>query len=73
LYWWRSVFVKKADFVYRDEKTGKEVRPGETGRWMRRVLVAAAVAALMVKREEVVKRLKEVNLKSLVEWLKLKG
>jgi hypothetical protein len=28
LYWLRSVFWKKNDFLYRDEKTGEEVRPG---------------------------------------------
>ncbi|KAF1841845.1 cyclohexanone 1,2-monooxygenase [Cucurbitaria berberidis CBS 394.84] len=28
LFWFRSVFWKKNDFVYRDEETGKEVMPG---------------------------------------------
>lgn len=29
LYWFRSVFWKKDDFVYRDERTGAEVKPGQ--------------------------------------------
>ncbi|RMZ72301.1 monooxygenase [Pyrenophora seminiperda CCB06] len=28
MYWLRSIFWKKHDFVYRDERTGGEVRPG---------------------------------------------
>jgi hypothetical protein len=39
LYWFRSVFWKKNDFVYRDEKTGEEVQPG-AGK--RHVLLATA-------------------------------
>jgi hypothetical protein len=26
-YWWRSVFFKKQDFIYKDAKSGKEVDP----------------------------------------------
>lgn len=53
-YWFRSVFWKKGDFVYRDEKTGEPVRPGEAMKWVRRVLLAGLVAGVVVKREAIV-------------------
>jgi hypothetical protein len=43
LYWFRSVFWKKNDFVYRD-KTGQEVRPGSTSRTMLWLLTFTALA-----------------------------
>jgi hypothetical protein len=53
MFWLRSVFLRKGDFVYRDEKTGREVRPGEAARWVRRVVVTALVVGGLVKREEI--------------------
>lgn len=50
-YWWRSVFWKKSDFVYRDELSGKEVRPGEGMRWVKRIVVVAALTGVVVKRD----------------------
>jgi hypothetical protein len=54
MFWLRSVFLKKADFVYRDEKSGKECSPGERMRWVRRVVLTALVVGGLVKKEEVV-------------------
>ena len=42
LFWLRSIFWKKNDFVYLDEKTGKEVNP----RARKAVLWLATAAAL---------------------------
>ena len=71
LYWLRSVFWKKHDFVYRDERTGKEVKPGSTPRTLAWVLVVTALAAgtfmgpeWVVK--EVPRRLREVGARGLV-------
>ncbi|KAH7405951.1 hypothetical protein DE146DRAFT_779382, partial [Phaeosphaeria sp. MPI-PUGE-AT-0046c] len=53
-YWWRSVFWKRGDFVYRDERTGEVVRPGEAMRWARRIMLAGLVIGAVVKRETIV-------------------
>jgi hypothetical protein len=50
-YWWRSVFWKKADFVYRDENSGKQVSPGEGMRWVRRIVAASVLVGAVVKRD----------------------
>jgi hypothetical protein len=47
-FWWRSVFVKKGDFVYRDETTGAEVSPGERMRWVRRITMAVVKRDWMI-------------------------
>jgi hypothetical protein len=64
-YWWRSVFWKKADFIYRDEKSGKAVSPGEGMRWVRRIVVASILVGSVVKRDVlrdvVVQGMKRVN------------
>ena len=66
--WW-----KRADFVYRDEKTGEEVSPGETRRWVVRVLTASALVGLVVKRdwvvEELPRRLRGLDLRGLLKGL----
>lgn len=44
LYWFRSVFWKKNDFVYRDERTGQEVRPGAKRRALLSLMTVSALA-----------------------------
>ncbi|UPX13704.1 uncharacterized protein EKO05_0004203 [Ascochyta rabiei] len=65
MFWWRSVFWRKQDFVYRDEKTGQEVEPGNKKRWLVRALTLGALVAVFVNRdwvaEELPKRLKEFD------------
>lgn len=73
LYWLRSVFVKKADFVYRDESTGKRVSPGSTQKLVVRVLGAMVLAGVLIKRdwirEEVPRRLRDVDVRAMVRSL----
>ena len=65
LYWFRSVFWKKNDFVYRDERTGKEVKPGR-GKTLVWLLTVGALAgsAFMGRdwvQEELPRRLKDFD------------
>lgn len=73
LYWWRSIWWRRQDFVYMDEKTGEKVRPGEAGWWLRRSLLAAAVVGLVWKKdfvlEELPRRLRGVDVRDLVRGL----
>jgi hypothetical protein len=50
-FWWRSVFLKKGDFMYRDEKTGAEVSPGEGIRWTRRITMIVILTGAVIKRD----------------------
>ena len=43
MFWLRSIFWKKSDFVYRDERTGEEFRPG-AGKTMLWLATAGALA-----------------------------
>lgn len=56
--------------MYMDERTGREVRPGEGMKWVRRGIVAAALAGVYLKRdvllEELPRRLKSLDVRSLV-------
>ncbi|KAH4042377.1 hypothetical protein HBI09_012160 [Parastagonospora nodorum] len=69
-YWWRSVFWKTADFVYRDEKSGAGVSPGAGVRWIRRLVLAALVGGAFFKRDrimqEVFKGVRELKARGLV-------
>jgi hypothetical protein len=69
LYWWRSVFWKKADFVYTDERTGEDVRPGEFKKWAGRFVMAAALVGVVVKREELLEQLRRSDVKGLMSRL----
>jgi hypothetical protein len=75
LYWWRSVFWKKRDFVYRDERSGEEVVPGEGMRWVRRILLAALLVGGVLKREKIVDVLSkgwtELGVRHLLHRLKV--
>ncbi|KAI8937760.1 hypothetical protein NX059_005460 [Plenodomus lindquistii] len=44
LYWLRSIFWKKNDFIYRDGKTGQEVKPGATRKMLVWALTVGALA-----------------------------
>jgi hypothetical protein len=77
MFWLRSVFLKKADFVYKDEKSGKEVSPGEGMRWARRVVLTAMLVGGLVKREEIMgvlgrglKELRGLDLRQLISGLR---
>jgi hypothetical protein len=54
MYWWRSVWLKKRDFFFKDETTGKEVSPGEGMRWIKRLILAAVLVGGVLKRDEIV-------------------
>jgi hypothetical protein len=73
LYWWRSIWWRRQDFVYRDEETGAEVRPGEVGRWVKRILTAAAIVGMVMKKDLVLKelprRLRGLDVRGLVRSL----
>jgi hypothetical protein len=73
MFWWRSVFWRKQDFVYRDEKTGREVEPGRMKRWVIRVATLAALAGVFVRREwlveELPRRLREFDARAVVKTL----
>ncbi|EFQ94676.1 hypothetical protein PTT_07549 [Pyrenophora teres f. teres 0-1] len=70
MYWLRSVFWKKRDFVYRNEKTGEEFRPGagKTMLWLATV-GAFAVGAFFGRdwiQDELPRRLRHLNARGLV-------
>ncbi|KAH7078220.1 hypothetical protein FB567DRAFT_130217 [Paraphoma chrysanthemicola] len=69
-YWWRSVFWRRADVVYRDEKSGREVRPGELGRWARRITVGVLVGLGWWKSDRILEGFRGVDLKGFVKGLK---
>ena len=73
LYWFRSVFWKKNDFVYRNEKTGEEFRPG-TGKKIFWLATAGALAASAFLgrdwiQDELPRRLRNFDARALVQRL----
>ncbi|KAJ4992674.1 hypothetical protein SVAN01_01720 [Stagonosporopsis vannaccii] len=50
MFWLRSVFWKKQDFVFRDGSS-KEVEPGKTRKWLLRLLTVGTFAGLFVGRD----------------------
>jgi hypothetical protein len=70
LYFFRSVFWKKQNFVSREEITGKEVRPGEGRRRAVWLLTAAALVGAITKRDwvmdELPRRLRFVDIRALL-------
>ncbi|KAL6712455.1 hypothetical protein ACN47E_000332 [Coniothyrium glycines] len=74
LYWFRSVFWKKSDFLYRDEKTGREINPGATRRRLLWILTATALAGGLYVGpqraiEELSRRLRKLDLARLAQRL----
>jgi hypothetical protein len=72
MFWLRSVFWRKGDFVYKEE-TGRTVRPGEARRWVVRLAMAGVcVGAFLGKdwlREELPRRLREFDGRAVVSSL----
>ena len=77
-YWFRSVFYKKSDFVYREEQSGCEITPRTSGSWLKTLstlmgtgaLVGAALISTgLVDQKEVVARLRGLDPKVLVKQL----
>jgi hypothetical protein len=52
-FWLRSIFWKKKDFVYVDEQTGQEVRPGEVNRVLMWTAAAGLLAGAFVGRDSI--------------------
>lgn len=74
LFWFRSVFWKKNDFVYRDEATGKEVKPGR-GKVTLWLLTATSLAGVAFMgrdwiRDDLPRRFKELNPSTLLKSLR---
>lgn len=74
LYWLRSIFWKKNDFVYRNEKTGEEFRPGTTKTilWLATAGVLAGSAFFRRDwiQDELPRRLRNLDARTLVRNLK---
>jgi hypothetical protein len=72
LFWWRSVFWRKADFVYKDERTGEVVRPGETKKKVIWGLIAMVIVLGVARRKFIVEALlgrsKGVNVGAAMRW-----
>jgi hypothetical protein len=73
-YWFRSIFFKSNDFVYRDEQTGLEVRP--SGSWIKTTALWVGMGALMgvglfsvglLQPNDVIKRFGLLNLRDFVD------
>ncbi|KAF2131991.1 cyclohexanone 1,2-monooxygenase [Dothidotthia symphoricarpi CBS 119687] len=58
-YWLRSVFWKRNDFAYRDEKTGEVIRPDVKGRMVVWALTIGALAGVFVARDWIIEGLPE--------------
>ena len=71
MFWWRSVFWRKGDFVYRDEKTGREVRPGRARKWLLNTLMFSALLGVFWGRdwfkEELPRRLRDLNGRAVIK------
>ena len=73
LYWLRSIFWKKNDFIYRNEKTGEEFRPGTTKTilWLATagVLAGSAFFGRNWIQDELPRRLRNFDARALVRSL----
>lgn len=73
LYWFRSVFWKKNDFVYRNEKTGAEVKPGKVKTLIWLATVSALVGGTFWGRDwiqrELLTRLRGLDAKNFLKSL----
>jgi hypothetical protein len=52
-FWLRSIFWKRKDFVYVDEQTGHEVKPGEVNRVLMWTAAAGLLAGAFVGRDSI--------------------
>jgi len=73
MYWLRSIFWKKSDFVYREERTGEEFRPGagKTMLWLATVgaLAGGAFFGRDWIQNELLLRLRNLEVRGLVRRL----
>ena len=74
LYWLRSIFWKKGDFVYRNEKTGEEFRPSTTKTILWLATAGALASGAFFGRDwiqdELPRRLRNFDARALVRSLK---
>lgn len=72
MYWLRSVFWRKQDFVFRDDR-GVEVEPGRTRKWVLRLLTVGAFVGVFVGkdwlREELPRQLREFDVRTFAKSL----
>lgn len=50
MFWFRSVFWKKQDFVFKDGSS-REIEPGKTRKWLLRLLTVGAFAGVFLGRD----------------------
>ena len=70
LYWLRSIFWKRNDFVYLDERTGEELNPG-AGKTLLWLATAGAIAGGVYfgqdwMRDELPRRVKSFDMGALM-------
>ena len=74
MFWLRSVFWKKNDFIYLDKETGREVNPHARKTALRLVTVAAVASGALLGRhwirDELPRRLKDFDTRALLKSLK---
>lgn len=72
MFWLRSIFWRKQDFVFKDEKA-REMQPGRARKWLLRALTAGAFIGVFVGkdwlREELPRRLREFDAREVVKSL----
>jgi cation diffusion facilitator CzcD-associated flavoprotein CzcO len=72
MFWLRSIFWRKQDFVFKDEKA-REVQPGRARKWLLRALTAGAFVGVLVGKdwlkEELPRRLREFDAREVVRSL----
>jgi hypothetical protein len=75
-YWFRSVFYKESDFLYREEKTGRRITPGSWRKTLSKLVGAGALVGVVsvgtgvVDLRKVVDGLKRMNINVLVGRVK---
>ena len=72
LFWWRSVFWRKQDFVFKDE-TSRQIEPGWTRKWVLRMLTVGAFVGVFVGKDwlrgQLPQQLREFDGKAVIKSL----